>query len=213
MSMDSRQNLVIIKGRDRTDQILRIEEAGDRMVVTFSNGKPYFYARDNVAWLSNPDRIPTGHFRVLVEGDLLYDVEEALRFEAWVKIFRRNGESRCCLFSDFSVQRMASSDGRSTDMLAYFRELAETIGLMTDDNKSMMAMKYRDLDTVSGESILSRFLQACPPGSGTASSDLIFPFGCNMSQKTAVQKAIGNPISLVQGPPGTGNSNSISIKH
>ncbi len=209
MSMDSRQNLIIIKGRDRTVQILRIEEAGDRMVVTFSNGKPYFYARDNVAWLSNPDRIPTGHCRVLVEGDLLYDVEEALRFEAWVKIFRRNGESRYCLFSDFSVQRMTSSDGRSTDMLAYFRELAETIGLMTDDNKSMMAMKYRDLDTVSGESILSRFLQSCPPGSGTVSSELIFPFGCNMSQKIAVQKAIGNPISLVQGPPGTGKTQTI----
>lgn len=87
MSIDSRQNLIIIKGKDRTDQILRIEEADECMVVTFSNGKPYFYAREKVAWLSNPGLITTEHCRVMVEGDVLFDIEEVLRFETWVKIF------------------------------------------------------------------------------------------------------------------------------
>ena len=41
---------------------------------------------------------------------------------------------------------MMSSDGRSKDVLAYFRELAEGSALKTDEDESLMAMKYRQLD-------------------------------------------------------------------
>ncbi len=209
MSINSKENLIIIKGKDRTDQILRIAQDAERMVVTYKSGKSYWYARDNVEWLSNPDRIPTENCRVLVCGDLLFNIEEVFHFENWVKIFLSSGDSRCCLFSELSVQRMKSSNGRNPDVLAYFRELAETSALRTNEDKSLMAMKYRHLNIVSSLSILSGFLQARPLAPDMVSSDLIFPFGCNMSQKMAVQRAISHSVSIVQGPPGTGKTQTI----
>lgn len=41
------------------------------------------------------------------------------------------------------------------------------------------------------------------------SSPLIFPFGCNQSQKTAVEQALMHSLSVIQGPPGTGKTQTI----
>lgn len=208
--MNSRQHLIIIKGKELTDQIARIERTAGRMAVTYNGGKTYHYASDNVEWLSNPDRIPTVECHVFVDGDPLFDVEEVLRFGKWVKIFHKSGARRRCLFSELSVQRAEQSSDSSRDVLAYFRELAEGAALRTDDDQSLIAMKYRHLTSGSDRSILSGFLEArLPKSAKSLPPEIIFPFGCNMSQKMAVQLAIAHPVSVIQGPPGTGKTQTI----
>jgi hypothetical protein len=213
MTMDPRKYLVIIKGKDHTDDVLRIAPEADRMVVTYKNGKSYRYARRNVECLTKPQRITVDNQRLTLSGNMLSDVKEVLRFGNYAKVFHGTGGTRCCPLTELATQRMTSPSGRSKDILAYFRELAEAISLRTSENESLLAMKYRQLNIVSHRSILSSFLKAPSLSSELSPSFLtsspIFPFGCNMSQKTAVHRAIQHPISLVQGPPGTGKTLTI----
>jgi hypothetical protein len=55
MTIDPRQNLVIIKGKDHTESIFRVTQEAERTAVTYKSGKSYRYARSNVEWLSKPD--------------------------------------------------------------------------------------------------------------------------------------------------------------
>lgn len=41
------------------------------------------------------------------------------------------------------------------------------------------------------------------------SSRVYYPFGCNASQKRAVEAALTHQVSIIQGPPGTGKTQTI----
>jgi len=214
MAMNPRKTLIIVKGEDCTKNVLRVITKDGRTIVTYNNGKSYRYAPRNVTVLSDPKPIPSHNSLITVSDNVLSDVSEVLRFGDRVKIFHCNGAVRSCLYSEVSVSQSKSSTGRDKDVLAYFRELAGGISLKTEGGESLLAKKYRQLNMVSKRSVLSYFLQAksLPEGQDAAenpSSRLIFPFGCNMSQKGAVHRAALNPVSVIQGPPGTGKTQTI----
>ena len=80
MTINPRKNLVIIKGKDHTDDILQVTQDAEHAVVTYKNGKSYRYARYNVECLSNPEPIPVDNYRLLIAGDMLSDIVVVLRF-------------------------------------------------------------------------------------------------------------------------------------
>ena len=93
----------------------------------------------------------------------------------------------------------------------YLAKIAETIGIKGDDDKSLLANEYAKVETNDKpQSALFAYLNAdFKPAKYQDNKPLLFPFGSNLSQFKAVKNAILNQISVIEGPPGTGKTQTI----
>ena len=93
----------------------------------------------------------------------------------------------------------------------YLAKIAETIGIKGDDDKSLLANEYAKIEiNDKPQSALFAYLNAdFKPAKYQDNKPLLFPFGSNLSQFKAVENAILNQISVIEGPPGTGKTQTI----
>lgn len=79
------------------------------------------------------------------------------------------------------------------------------------DNETLQKILTYALKTINTEndSLLNYYLNNRPPTGRSVPNHFIFPFGCNASQKKAVEMSLSNNISIIEGPPGTGKTQTI----
>ena len=97
---------------------------------------------------------------------------------------------------------------RSKSVINYLQGLSSHIGFKSN-GKSILLNQYEKLGRPNRQSILSHYLSKREITNRKNEDTLIFPFGVNLSQKEAVKKAVENSISIIEGPPGTGKTQTI----
>src|SRR5690606_31594618 len=66
-----------------------------------------------------------------------------------------------------------------------------------------------NVDILDSRSVLSNYIDGINPPISAPNEILIYPFGCNENQKLAVETTLKNCISIIEGPPGTGKTQTI----
>jgi Primosomal protein N'' (replication factor Y) - superfamily II helicase len=80
---------------------------------------------------------------------------------------------------------------------------------MGTDFENVLLKQYEKITKIRVDSVLAAYLSGKKITKKNNADILIFPFGFNLSQQKAVKTVFENNISIIEGPPGTGKTQTI----
>ena len=192
------------KFRDRSEDIETYKDYGKVIKVKFyNNDNLYTYTKNNFKIFTNPLNIENK-----IEFNLgnLYNINKILKFDLYYKIFFNDNSTK--VTSIKSLQYNSSEN--NNNIFDYFKEIANIVSIKTEDGEALLNRAYQKILFVEKWTALYSYLNpSIKPKDKEFNSILIFPFGINQSQYQAVKNAMENQISVIEGPPGTGKTQTI----
>lgn len=215
--MDLSRHFILLNGEPKTQQIDSIRRNGTNgFCIRFKNNtKDYNYGYDKVTWLSSPEWLDPQHCNVFVNGIRQDSVRVIWRFgnetKHYWRILRTDGSVQDGDETNIRVSISCLGERESKDTLAYLKNVAAINPLGKDaDNAGILAGIYSKVDFIGDDTAAACYLNPSKHRPKTLRhKDLIYPFGCNASQKRAVTEAFEHQMSVIQGPPGTGKTQTI----
>ena len=204
--------MVIINGEDKSDIIASLQCTGDKCVVTYKSKplKEYTYSSSKVKILKTQGSIERSNARVYYQNKLIVGFESILDFGERIRVFGKNGYTRSYETNKLRFEKNTPSNYNSRECLHYFRRIADHISVKAEDGVKILSKQYEKLDSIDEETVLSSFLSPEKPIKKNHNHELyIYPFGLNRSQRIAVQNAFSAQVSIIEGPPGTGKTQTI----
>jgi len=210
--MNIYKNLIFIKQEDKTSEIVSCNYNNGKYDIQYKSSKEvYKYGYLSVNWLRDPLEISPDSVRISHNGTTYFDIRQIVEFGEYWRIMFRSGMNLCYLKSQLKIEKNCIFNENGMSYFEYFKSLADKVSLKTDDGKNILAGQYEKISFISEESILAAYLK--PDNSvkqGLKRQRMVcFPFGCNNSQIQAVNYALSNKISVIEGPPGTGKTQTI----
>ena len=203
-------DLIIVKGQDKTAEIRSWRYENSKVLITFSNGQTYPYSHNNVSFFKKPTVVSPKRTMIFFNGKPLYNMKNAQIFEKHIRVFDSSGKHK--LFDKKDLQLIQSSliEPNVKKCFEYLKKLSHAIGLKHEDGESILGKSYDKITFLREDTISSAFLRGeLPLTPQETHSTPIFPFGFNSSQKIAVEQALCNKLSVIEGPPGTGKTQTI----
>lgn len=219
--MDSQQNMVIDLERLGSKRMFITEEIsyikrnnqGLWTVCFKSSPKVFNYNKGRLLYLSKPERIDIVDKGLYIQNKHITNVAELLRFTdghhtfyrvTYTNGFVENLGGRGVYVTRTPIDKIGSS------LWDYLRKLADETGLMADDKTNLLSKQYELVDVKRDNVPLAQFLgDKTKLRTYRLPKQVYYAFGCNTSQKKAVEAALTHQVSVIQGPPGTGKTQTI----
>lgn len=214
------KEMILLKNEIKTKDVrsCTYDFKTQKYIVFFnSNSTPFKYNPENVQILNNPIKIKHEYYEFrLKDGTKLGSISEVYVFASKMgdcyHFFFNNGKEREYLPSEIDVVEYALVKEKTRDIYHYFKELS-TISVIPNRNELGLEVNYLynqyERLKVPGDSVLATYWHYKENESGFSNLSPIFPFGCNVSQYKAVCNSLNSGLSVIEGPPGTGKTQTI----
>lgn len=198
-----------------TEQVSYIKknEKGHWTVCFSSSSRVFQYNRVRLLYLTHPEIINLEEKGLYINNKRITDVAELLRFSHprynFYRITYTNGYAECLEERNVYITRtpIDQTGGSTWD---YLCKLADETGLCDEDGNNILSKGYSLVDVKRDNVPLAQYLgDKSKLATRAMPKQVYYPFGCNASQKAAVEAALTHQVSIVQGPPGTGKTQTI----
>ena len=244
-SVDPRTMHVLIRDKDApnwqdcTWKVAQARRDGDRIVVTYANGKEYPYGTDRVRLYDQVERRELDALdEIRVCGQRWNNVEiiwtlrcaEQPRNPRYTLAYRKadgtlalrrygSDEVRASFATPEQRKNAATLDYVREEVRAQARRAGATldtseryprwVGEGASAPAAILANVWERLPQAPRGSALEAFLAGSTSAKTGASDGLIMPFHSNIDQRNAIRAALTHQISIIDGPPGTGKTQTI----
>lgn len=219
--MDPQQDMVIDLERLGSKRMFITEEISyfkrndqGLWTVRFKSSPRIFnYNKGRLLYLSKPERIDIVDKGLYIQNKHITNVAELLRFtdghHTFYRVTYTNGSVENLDGIEVYVTR-TPIDKIGGSLWDYLRKLADETGLMADDKTNLLSKQYELVDVKQDNVPLAQFLgDKTKLRTYRLPKQVYYAFGCNISQKKAVEAALTHQVSVIQGPPGTGKTQTI----
>lgn len=227
------------KWLDYTQKVISAQPNGNGIHIVFSSGDKRTFGHARARLYNQVMHRKIGELDlVYVDGDPWRNVEHVYELRTsdasaqprYVLEYRnKEGNLGTCtrVGSSVSLDLMTETQRQCLPIMKYVREevraQAARVGatLQSNGNKSwwkgkggakpdaILANLWEDLPKAPSGSALEAYLRGTSSTQTGASDRIIMPFYSNIDQRNAIRAALENQISVIDGPPGTGKTQTI----
>jgi len=197
---------------DSTSNVVSIQDSfyyGKKSgyLITYIGGKTYPYNRDSVQIYRNPTIIDIVDKTISIDGSIYLLAYKVLKFSRFYKVFFVGNKTKLTTNLEVRKQEISSEP----NIFMYYKQLAHYASQIQVEEESVqgfVSSQYNYIYKIDSQSILKAYMRKTFRSYDDVMS-IIFPFNFNISQKKAVGNALKNQVSIIEGPPGCGKTQTI----
>lgn len=215
MNFNEKEILILVKNVNKTNELSScyFDVSTNKYRVTYKTiDTEYIYNKENVVIIKNPVKLDANLYRFTTKrGKELFSIKEVYLFankKKYYYIVLNNEESLRYSEDDIDVKESLLLNDGINKKFDYLKHISKMNDLRNKETNEKILEKRINRINFFDDSALKLYLNQGEIKNKVADV-LIFPFGCNNSQYKAVLNAMQNGISIIEGPPGTGKTQTI----